>query len=1105
MSSHETTPSSELADTSRLLSSSDIKTQINGIRQVVDAFGQGKNCASLLSKICQIDPSKSLFEGISLIRFRNTLTDSYSLEIPELTHNIVSSILDDFQNPNRLIKSLAVKQAGSFASNETSNQLIPIIVSASQSDDSYIRKTAAMSILKVYQNSPVLIQRFKLAPVLLNLINDQNPNVAANAVSALMEINNSREQPIIDITSETLINLLGFCEDATEWAQCQILEFISEYLDDHIQEILTGNLSCLINNNSNDSENNSDDENVTENNNTNISNENSGNFNENNPNRNVNLIIQKLSTRLLQSNSGITMAAIRCCIKLCLFINDPHIQKDIINRISLPLISMMNNGYEIQYTVMKTLILVLNRFQLCRSIFSNDLLNNFLVKSNDPLYVKLIKLDIISLLVNEKNSRIVFSELEKYSTGEFMHEYLHFSIKTVKTINRIALNDEKLSSSCVNILLTIIQNQYDLNSMPSYDDLNFKPSILSECMTTSVSFLRRFGEQYDSIILQSIQQYILGPNGAIRILNGRGRAALSFILGEYSNKIPDSSLYIDSIFADAIQDECYEAQLASMTAAVKIFICQNTTKETPDNENETEVGSDSSQENISLGSLKAILTSALVESESPDVKERALLYAHILSECSDKASDILGVSSNSESFLMNLREDCDQIISDNMVDLLLPLAGSLANVYIKEPIAFVPGLRRKLPHIKAPNISVSPQLINNQKRQSELFMTQSYNLKLQAQRAQQILQTQNMKTPQNQSNISSSNIPMNSPVNSPNAAGHINALYATQMMPLRKNQPNYEMQPVQLPPQFQEMPQNQIQITQYSSDSDSESSSGSSSSYGSSSNEEEEEEESTSTYTSISEEIDPALLIGDERNLIKVNSLSLLMKARPSNYLLEVYGNFIRMPSDKLCLALYFTNFGEELINVKKIEMSKNIFALSLFKKLEPSNSFPIPSDQNSGIVVGKIIPSKYAFTYIQDSEFINVTVHFEKLAPITFQVLLNLTSVLVTAENGGKMTKMEFMNHFKTVPEENTLSDTIEDVKIQSIEEAQQKLIEHRLFFIARKGTEGFFSGKTVNGHSMVVIFDFLGDNKCDVTVRMENLAIGSIMLSIIAKYLIQ
>lgn len=79
----------------------------------------------------------------------------------------------------------------------------------------------------------------------------------------------------------------------------------------------------------------------------------------------------------------------------------------------------------------------------------------FFVKYNDPIYVKLEKLDIMIRLASQVNIAQVLSELKEYAT----EVDVDFVRKAVRAIGRCAIKVEPSAERCVATLLDLIQTK----------------------------------------------------------------------------------------------------------------------------------------------------------------------------------------------------------------------------------------------------------------------------------------------------------------------------------------------------------------------------------------------------------------------------------------------------------------------------------------------------------------------------------------------------------------------------------------------------------------------------------------------------------------------
>ena len=82
----------------------------------------------------------------------------------------------------------------------------------------------------------------------------------------------------------------------------------------------------------------------------------------------------------------------------------------------------------------------------------------FFCKYNDPVYVKLEKIDILIKVADEKNAEIILNELKEYS-GEIETEIVRSS---VRAIGHIILKVDKSAKKAVEIIAEIINQPGDI-------------------------------------------------------------------------------------------------------------------------------------------------------------------------------------------------------------------------------------------------------------------------------------------------------------------------------------------------------------------------------------------------------------------------------------------------------------------------------------------------------------------------------------------------------------------------------------------------------------------------------------------------------------------
>ena len=84
--------------------------------------------------------------------------------------------------------------------------------------------------------------------------------------------------------------------------------------------------------------------------------------------------------------------------------------KQLIRKMAPPLVTLLSSPPEVQWIALRNINLLLQKRS---DILSNEM-RVFFCKYNDPLYVKVEKLDIMVRLANENNVNALLSELREY-------------------------------------------------------------------------------------------------------------------------------------------------------------------------------------------------------------------------------------------------------------------------------------------------------------------------------------------------------------------------------------------------------------------------------------------------------------------------------------------------------------------------------------------------------------------------------------------------------------------------------------------------------------------------------------------------------------------
>lgn len=166
-------------------------------------------------------------------------------------------------------------------------------------DDPYVKKTAAMSVAKIYHIMPEHTKEFGFIKLLQGLLQDGNAIVVANAVAALFEISRVAGKNYLKSNKDTIGKLLNALNDTNEWGQVYILESIINY---------------------NPKENKEAEE-----------------------------IIERIMPRLQHANPAVVLGATKNVLHFQKFIDVKSIKDSTLKKLSAPLVTLLSGEPEIQY------------------------------------------------------------------------------------------------------------------------------------------------------------------------------------------------------------------------------------------------------------------------------------------------------------------------------------------------------------------------------------------------------------------------------------------------------------------------------------------------------------------------------------------------------------------------------------------------------------------------------------------------------------------------------------------------------------------------------------------------------------------------------------
>lgn len=137
---------------------------------------------------------------------------------------------------------------------------------------------------------------------------------------------------------------------------------------------------------------------------------------------------ERIIAHLQHANSAVVLTTIKILLYLMNYMENKRLMDYCCKKIGPPLgmckshsitlelifhvlpVTMLSSGPEVQYVVLRNILLIIQRRP---AVLKNDV-KVFFCKYNDPIYVKLAKLEIMYRLAREENALEVLSELQEY-------------------------------------------------------------------------------------------------------------------------------------------------------------------------------------------------------------------------------------------------------------------------------------------------------------------------------------------------------------------------------------------------------------------------------------------------------------------------------------------------------------------------------------------------------------------------------------------------------------------------------------------------------------------------------------------------------------------
>ncbi|KAM0748019.1 clathrin binding protein [Meredithblackwellia eburnea MCA 4105] len=369
----------------------------NAIKRVIASMTVGKDLSSVFPDVLKNMQTADLEQKKLVYLYLM----NYARTQPELVILAVNTFVKDTDDPNPLIRALAIRTMGCLRAEKILDYLCDPLRKCLKDDNPYVRKTAAICVVKLYDLKPQLAVDNGFLEALSEMVTDSNPMVVANAVLALTEIQESlppSAPPVFELDSTTLGRLLVALGECTEWGRIAILNAVAKY--------------------------EAEDEKEAEH------------------------ICERVIPQFQHANGSVVLAAIKVIMIHLRPITSTTFIASILRKMAPPLVTLVSSAPEVQWVALRNINLILQKYP---DALANEM-RVFFCKYNDPSYVKVEKLEIMIKLAGERNVDTFLSELKEYAS----EVDVDFVRRSVRAIGQCAIKIPDAAERCVNVLLDLI-------------------------------------------------------------------------------------------------------------------------------------------------------------------------------------------------------------------------------------------------------------------------------------------------------------------------------------------------------------------------------------------------------------------------------------------------------------------------------------------------------------------------------------------------------------------------------------------------------------------------------------------------------------------------
>lgn len=400
---------------------------------------------------------------------------------------IINTLLKDCEDPNPMMRGLALKTLTNLPVATVLDYCIQPITRSLGDKSAFVRRASVVATVRVHTCQPAAVMEAGWIDMLYKMIRDPDPLVVTNCLYALSTI--LEKEGGIVVNRNMAHYLLNRIDQFSDYHIVYVIRTLNRYKPLTEDETLD--------------------------------------------------IMNVMDSFLKSDFPCVVLEALDYF--LFLINNMPHLKGELFKRVSKHIHHLLeSHNSEVVYTLMEHVQdLVKNGMQLSRYY------KVFFCKYNEPTYVKIKKIDILSLLANASNVEEILEELRMYCLD------VSVTKASIYTISTIAHNHPEHRSTTISSLLHLLE---------------LHPEDVAEVIFKVLQTLDLGDAENLGNALMTIQK----ASGVLETESGK--AAFVSLLGRYAEHIDSAPYVLEDYIRQAVDGASSEMLMSLLTAGMQLVL-----------------------------------------------------------------------------------------------------------------------------------------------------------------------------------------------------------------------------------------------------------------------------------------------------------------------------------------------------------------------------------------------------------------------------------------------------------------------------------------------------------------------------------------------------